>query len=463
MRENGLVNDQQGRPQMPFDLTHKTKHARWAALLAGATLVTGCGGGSSEESTTASGDEAQPSAGLPQGSEPANLDPADFTIEIDNPYWPMQPGNRWVYRETDTTGAKEEVVVEVTDRTKMIANGVEARVVRDVVTEDGEPIEVTDDWYAQDSAGNVWYLGEDTAEYENGTVSTRKGSFEAGVDGAEAGIAMPADPAPGMEYRQEYYAGEAEDRAGVITVGQEQVQVPFGFFDSEVLMTRDLVPTEPKVQELKFFAPGVGPILSVHTDGNGGRGELVRFTDSPPLAVDQVHLGYERRARCHGQAQRRVATVDEGLLGESEDREAAAQGPVQIWLQPARNQGGPVGPGVCGEIAEDRVRLTGGRSEMDEPAHTRLPDVRVPADRRPGTADDALDQGGAERTDLGGRPGERCSIVVDSQARAPAQLRQQSGDLLGTRVVSLNVRVGLGKCPRHHTPAAGLERQGADR
>ena len=117
--------------------------------------------------------------------------------------------------------------------------------------------------------------------FENGRLVDRSGSFEAGVDGAVAGVALPANPEPGMTYRQEYYADEAEDRGAVITVGEEQVQVPFGFYDRDVLMTRDLVPTEPKVQELKFYAPGVGPLLSVHTDTPGGRAELVSFTPGP--------------------------------------------------------------------------------------------------------------------------------------------------------------------------------------
>ena len=125
------------------------------------------------------------------------LDPADFTTEIDNPWWPMTPGSRWVYRETDSEGANQKVVVTVTNRTKAIANGIEARVVHDVVTEDGEFVEVTDDWYAQDEDGNVWYLGEDTTEYENGKPVSKAGSFEAGVDGAEPGIIMPAQPEPG--------------------------------------------------------------------------------------------------------------------------------------------------------------------------------------------------------------------------------------------------------------------------
>ncbi len=155
------------------------------------------------------------------------LDPADFTTDIDNPYWPMKPGSRWVYRETDDEGATLRVEVTVTNRTKRIANGVTARVVRDEVTEGGEPVELTDDWYAQDREGNVWYLGEQTAEYENGKVKTRAGSFEAGRDGAQAGIAMPADPRPGLAYRQEYYKGEAEDRARVLSV-DDQAEVPGG-------------------------------------------------------------------------------------------------------------------------------------------------------------------------------------------------------------------------------------------
>jgi hypothetical protein len=215
--------------------------------------------------------------GLPQGSEPAMLNPADFTTKIDNPYWPMAPGSQWVYRETDTTGARQKVVITVTSKTKKIANGITARIIRDVATEKGAKVEVTNDWYAQDKDGNVWYLGEKTAEYKNGKVASRHGSFEAGVDGAQAGIAMPANPEPGLSYRQEYYKGEAEDKSAVVTVGQERVHVPYGFVNKDVLMTRDLVPLEPRVQELKFYARGVGPLLSVHTDGKGGRAELVSF------------------------------------------------------------------------------------------------------------------------------------------------------------------------------------------
>ena len=220
-------------------------------------------------------DKAEPA--LPQGSEPSKLDPADFTLDIDNPYLPLRVGSRWVYRETDTTGAREKVVVTVTRKTKLIANGIRARVVRDTVTEDGEPVEITDDWFAQDKDGNVWYLGEDVRNYEDGKLADRAGSFEAGVDGAQAGIAMPADPRPGLAYRQEYLKGVAEDAAQIVAVGDDRVEVPFGFYTKDVLLTRDLVPTEPKAEELKFYAPGVGQLLSVHTDGDGGRAELVSY------------------------------------------------------------------------------------------------------------------------------------------------------------------------------------------
>jgi hypothetical protein len=212
---------------------------------------------------------------LPRGAEPVTLDPADFTTRIDNPYWPMRPGSRWVYRETDSEGARQRVVVTVTRRTKLIANGVRARVVRDVVTEEGQLVEKTDDWYAQDKAGNIWYLGEATTEYEDGKPVSTEGSFEAGVDGAQPGVIMPAKPRRGMRYRQEHYAGHAEDRGQIVSL-REQAEVPFGHFRN-VLMTKDTNPLEPRVLEFKFYARGVGPVLAVGVSGSSDREELVRF------------------------------------------------------------------------------------------------------------------------------------------------------------------------------------------
>ncbi len=276
-----------GGPPVTIEEHLMRKQKSIAAIIASAAVfgVAACGG-SEGNRTGSSGAPAATSTpvadtsnrGLPQGSEPSSLDPKDFSTTIDNPYWPMTPGSRWVYSETNTDGARQKVVITVTPELKRVANGVTARVIRDVVTENGTPVEITDDWYAQDKAGNIWYLGEAVRNFENGKLVDRAGSFEAGVDGAQPGIAMPANPVPGLSYRQEYYAGKAEDKAAVITVGQEQVEVPFGHFADGVLMTRDLVPTEPKVQELKFYAPGVGPLLSVHLDGAGGRAELLSYT-----------------------------------------------------------------------------------------------------------------------------------------------------------------------------------------
>jgi len=243
--------------------------AKPAAVLAVAltAIATGAGAGAGRTATCE----------LPQGSEQVTLDPATFTTRIDNAWWPMRPGSSWAYRETDAEGAKQRVVVTVTRRTKQIANGVTARVVHDAVTEDGEPVEITDDWYAQDACGNVWYLGEETREYENGKVASTKGSWEAGVDGAQPGVIVPARPRVGMRYRQEHYAGHAEDRASVFSRA-EQVEVPFGFFGrGRVVMTRELNPLEPKVLEYTFYARGIGPVLAVTVSGGSDREELVRY------------------------------------------------------------------------------------------------------------------------------------------------------------------------------------------
>ena len=119
---------------------------------------------------------------LPQGSEPVQLDPARFSTRVDNPNFPLIPGDRYVYRETDGED-KRRVVVSVSERTRLIANGITARVVHDRVTEHGKVVKDTFDWYAQDSEGNVWYLGEDTVECRNGRIKNHSGSFEAGADG----------------------------------------------------------------------------------------------------------------------------------------------------------------------------------------------------------------------------------------------------------------------------------------
>lgn len=229
-------------------------------------VVAGCG---ETQGASAGGD-------LPQGADPVDLDPSEFTTEIDNPYWPMEPGSQWTYREVDEEGEELVVVVTVSSETREIANGVTARIVRDTVTKDGELIEDTFDWYSQDASGTIWYLGEETAEFEDGEVSSTAGSFEAGVDGALPGIIMPAEPAVGMTYRQEYYQGEAEDNGEILSV-EEQAEVPAGHYD-DALLTKDTITIEPDMVEYKLYARGVGPVLVLGVSGGAGREELVEVT-----------------------------------------------------------------------------------------------------------------------------------------------------------------------------------------
>lgn len=216
---------------------------------------------------------------LPQADEPVELDPAEFTADVTNPWFPLEPGTRWIYRETTEDGEVVRVVVTATPVTRTMANDITALVVRDTVTLDGEIIEDTLDWYAQDRNGTVWYLGEDTAEFEDGKVTTREGSFEAGVDGAHAGVIMPASPEVGMTYRQEYYEGEAEDNGEILALGQ-RASVPAGEYD-DVVKTADTTPLEPDVLEHKYYAGAVGLVLTVDKEA-GGREELLRVTRLPP-------------------------------------------------------------------------------------------------------------------------------------------------------------------------------------
>jgi hypothetical protein len=213
---------------------------------------------------------------LPQGSDAVELDPASFAgVAIDNPFWPMPVGRRWVYTETTDEGAEQRVEVTVLDQTKEII-GIQAQVVHDIVTLDGETVEDTIDWYAQDGFGNLWYMGEDTKEYENGKVVTTEGSWQAGVDGAQPGIILPADPQVGMTYRQEYYAGQAEDAAEILAV-DEHVEVPAGTYDGCV-KTSDYTPLDPAVEEQKYYARDVGPVHVVQTKGGTSEEKLIEFT-----------------------------------------------------------------------------------------------------------------------------------------------------------------------------------------
>lgn len=223
------------------------------------TSLAGCGGSDGPREDGASDQPYNPVT-----------NPADFAAAAGNPLWPLVPGTRYVYR-----GGDETIEVTVTGDTKQIL-GVTNVVVHDVVSVDGKIIEDTYDWFAQDSAGNVWYFGETTKEHEDGQVVSTEGSWEAGVDGAKPGIVMhAAQPAIGSPYRQEYYVGEAEDMAEVVSLS-ESVTVPYGSFEG-CLQTREFTPLEPGVSEYKYYAPGVGLVLEVHVK-SGSRMELIEVT-----------------------------------------------------------------------------------------------------------------------------------------------------------------------------------------
>lgn len=199
-----------------------------------------------------------------------DFDAADFVDEIENPYFPVTPGAKYVYR-ADTEDGVEVVKDEVTFNHKVII-GVTTTEVHNTVTLDGSLVEETFDWYAEDEDGNVWYLGEDSKEYDNGVVVSTEGSWEAGVDGARPGIIMLARPRIGMEYYQEFLAGVAEDKARIVS-RSKTVRVPFGKF-VRCLKTLDFTALSPGAREFKYYAPGVGLVLEVDPD-TGVRSELI--------------------------------------------------------------------------------------------------------------------------------------------------------------------------------------------
>jgi hypothetical protein len=217
---------------------------------------------------------------LPTGADPVSLDPADFSADITNPYWPMQPGTRWIYRGVEEGEPPQDIVIVATTSTKKLANGITARVVRDTARSKGQIVEDTLDWYAQDSDGNVWYMGEQTAEFKNGKIDNREGSWEAGRNGAMPGIMIPAQPEVGQKYRQEYKKGEAEDNGEVLATGH-LVEVTAGNYKG-ALVTLDTSNVEKTAVEYKFYAPGVGPLLALDISDGAAREELVKINKAAP-------------------------------------------------------------------------------------------------------------------------------------------------------------------------------------
>jgi hypothetical protein len=215
---------------------------------------------------------------LGQAPYDPEIDPARFVDPDDiggavavNPLLPLKAGTRYKYVGRQ---AGERVVVDVTYDTIEIA-GVTCRIVRDVVTdlESGELIEDTDDYFAQDVDGNVWYFGEISRNYEDGVLTDLEGSWRAGNDGAKAGILMKAVPEVGDVYRQEFLLGEAEDLAEVLNL-RGNASSPYTSCSNSCLVTGEFTPLEPDGFEKKFYKPGVGMILAVDPE-DGDREALV--------------------------------------------------------------------------------------------------------------------------------------------------------------------------------------------
>jgi hypothetical protein len=198
-----------------------------------------------------------------------------FTARVDNPWFPLRPGTVYVYRGVKD-GKPSRDVVTVTHRTKTI-QGAPCVVVADRLYLSRRLEERTSDWYSQDRRGNVWYFGESTAELDaHGRVTTTEGSWEAGRDGARAGIYMPAHPVPGRFGRQEYYKGQAEDHFEVLSL-RALVDVPFTS-SRHALLTKEWTPLEPGVVDHKLYVRGIGTVLEQTVRGGDERNALVSVT-----------------------------------------------------------------------------------------------------------------------------------------------------------------------------------------
>jgi hypothetical protein len=246
-------------------------------------LAAGCDRQATQPSDPASGPIAASSGSLPAAATSGEafdyaprFDPHDFVPEVDNRFFPLAPGTRYVYRGVEDGEQETNVTIVTHDRKTIL--GISATVVFDRVFVHGELKEKTFDWYAQDSRGNVWYLGEDTKEYEDGKVVSTEGSWKAGVHGAEPGIIMPAHPQVGQRYRQEFLAGEAEDRARVTGVDMD-LTLHYGAFD-HCIRPVEWTRLEPGVKEAKVYCPRVGFVAAVGEEGPATRLTLKGITRS---------------------------------------------------------------------------------------------------------------------------------------------------------------------------------------
>ncbi len=203
---------------------------------------------------------------------------SDDSATIDHPFMALPVGTNWVHL-AETEDGLEIIETAVLDETRFV-DGVECAVVRDTVSVDGEVVEDTFDWYAQDDDGNVWYMGEETCEFENYECVEHAGEWEAGVDGARPGYMLPADPQVGDHYYQEFYEGEAEDQGEILDL-DASAEVPFGSY-SGCIVVKDINPFQPDVEEHKYYCEGAWVVLEETVEGGDERVELTHLWDQHP-------------------------------------------------------------------------------------------------------------------------------------------------------------------------------------
>ncbi len=256
-------------------MNSKNCSTRARAILALGMACTLIGGASAALATT----QSRPLAPGPIKSGagpgwPATLSPSDFVARVKNPYFPLTPGSKYRYKGSEE-GTKTKDVVNVTHRTKRIL-GVQTTVVHDVVSVNGRPEETTNDFYAQDHHGNVWYFGEatKTLDRHGNTIST-EGSFQAGVNGARVGVLIPGHPKVGMVGRQEFLKRQAEDHFKVLDLNA-RVSVPF-VSSRHALRTREWTPLERGTVDNKYYVRGIGTVREITVKGPVERLRLVAF------------------------------------------------------------------------------------------------------------------------------------------------------------------------------------------
>ncbi|MDX6286626.1 MAG: hypothetical protein QOG53_2111 [Frankiales bacterium] len=227
----------------------------------------GCSSNASNSTQGVTASSATPTATQSAG--------AAFVSRIDNPYFPLLPGARYVY-DGIKDGKKAHEILTVTSQTEVV-DGVTCVVLKDNLYLAGKLAERTTDWYAQDTVGNVWYYGEDTVTFNaQGKVESTDGTWRAGRAGARPGIFMPIQPEVGRSYQQEYYKGQAEDHFRILNLSAP-VHVPAVTATTGIL-TEEWTPLEPGVLDHKYYVRGVGTVLEKSVKGDPESLTLVTFT-----------------------------------------------------------------------------------------------------------------------------------------------------------------------------------------